>query len=78
MKPTKKNNLQLLWLITCFALTLIAGIAYWHYYQPGDGASPNQKIKALIYAFGVMGGTGGILACISGIGIALKSAQGKI
>ncbi|EAB8815130.1 hypothetical protein E0L11_25110 [Escherichia coli] len=74
MKASTKENLKLTWAVICVAISVIAGMVYWHYFQPGDGASMKHAWNAWISTFGVTGGTGVILFCISGIARAFKNA----
>ncbi|ECA8457352.1 hypothetical protein MLJ85_22640 [Escherichia coli] len=73
MKNSTKDKLSLAWLIVCIAISVGAGMVYWHYYQPGDGASIKSAYITWLSAFAVTGGTATILFCISGIARAFKN-----
>lgn len=46
MKASTKENLKLTWAVICVAISVIAGMVYWHYFQPGDGASMKHAWNA--------------------------------
>ncbi|HAU6870676.1 TPA: hypothetical protein JEL88_004507 [Salmonella enterica subsp. enterica serovar Liverpool] len=73
MNESIKDKLGLAWLVVCIAISVGAGMVYWHYYQPGDGASFKSEYITWLSAFAVTGGTGMILFCISGIARAFKN-----
>ncbi|MEG5609506.1 hypothetical protein UXO96_17960 [Enterobacter hormaechei] len=65
MKPAMRDKLKIAWVIACVAVTVTAGTVYWHYYQPGDGASFKQVLNAGFSTLAVTGCTAAILLCIS-------------
>ncbi|MBJ0208907.1 hypothetical protein JFK57_16960 [Escherichia coli] len=62
-----REKLKSAWLIACVAISVMAGMAYWYCYQPGDGAGMKQVMYTVLSSFGVTGCTAVILLCISSI-----------